>query len=839
MKKRLLCLVMALAMITTAFCITSTSSAITDAEFVAPVIEIPEYLKITDSDLITDNQTVILAEGTRHEQTLTSEFIVEGQANRPTSVNGVYNYQRYVLIHNTGAYPSTSTALANHNYGRGGSAEVSWHFTCGNDGIYQMIPINEKGWHAGGNYWTDSTIGDKLENCSNSTTVGIETATPGFPADNNFSGEHWDSDELYEWYEVTFDKTATYLAILVATLFVKMNFNPYTQLATHYQSAAKNCPMQMRYIFGTNAQFTIDGTYFKVFKDRMYDYYEALGGSYLPTDTFYNIYYNPTNKVYSTGLYKATADLTVYRAGNTSTEVVGTVSADEVVDVTVASWQWGKITLTDGTKGWINLDTNVEFVTGEYDYGTYRTAEGEIVNVTAIDGTTATYEGGTADITTLTRVYKVTVEGDTAFGSEPKYLASGDTFEVTAVPAVAPMLFDIWEVSYGAASIEEKTAETTTITVLDCDVTVKATYRDKYDLFVESGTGSGRYAVGDAVTVTARASIGKTFVSWAIESGAGTFADATAFSTTFTMGEADTVIYAIYEDAVNFDLTGLTNYALNKSYVYEWKDMTGSNIAWYNAIFMRDVDSVILTDGVCEDDNSYSLDDKFAAVVGTEGTGVITVDLGANYNVNRIVIRDFVIQSSWGDIQNLAVTTSTDGVNFVGVESFTDSLYHSFEYDEEEEEYVKISETLYTHCVDFVPAEARYVRLTYKSSKYVTAFTEVEVYGAEGQNPPAPPVDDPSEEPSEDPSEDPSSGDSDVTSDEPVEAVYGDVNGDNEINSLDAAQTLKYDAMMIELSEVALVAADVNGDGSANSLDAAQILKYDAMMITEFPVEAQ
>jgi len=62
----------------------------------------------------------------------------------------------------------------------------------------------------------------------------------------------------------------------------------------------------------------------------------------------------------------------------------------------------------------------------------------------------------------------------------------------------------------------------------------------------------------------------------------------------------------------------------------------------------------------------------------------------------------------------------------------------------------------------------------------------------------------------------------------------GDVNGDGMVNSLDAAQALKFDALIIELSETALTAADVNGDGSVNSLDAAMILKYDAGIIDGF-----
>lgn len=76
-----------------------------------------------------------------------------------------------------------------------------------------------------------------------------------------------------------------------------------------------------------------------------------------------------------------------------------------------------------------------------------------------------------------------------------------------------------------------------------------------------------------------------------------------------------------------------------------------------------------------------------------------------------------------------------------------------------------------------------------------------------------------------------------VTADITVNAVYkedavlGDVNDDGEIDSLDAAAVLKYDAGI--LRDIA-DCADVNGDGEIDSLDAAAILKYDAGIITEF-----
>jgi len=64
-----------------------------------------------------------------------------------------------------------------------------------------------------------------------------------------------------------------------------------------------------------------------------------------------------------------------------------------------------------------------------------------------------------------------------------------------------------------------------------------------------------------------------------------------------------------------------------------------------------------------------------------------------------------------------------------------------------------------------------------------------------------------------------------------ADVLYGDVNGNGSVDSLDAAQVLKYDAMMITLDSAALTRGDVSGDGYVDSLDAARILKFDAGMI--------
>ena len=62
----------------------------------------------------------------------------------------------------------------------------------------------------------------------------------------------------------------------------------------------------------------------------------------------------------------------------------------------------------------------------------------------------------------------------------------------------------------------------------------------------------------------------------------------------------------------------------------------------------------------------------------------------------------------------------------------------------------------------------------------------------------------------------------------------GDVDGNGDVNSADAAKVLAYTAEMEELSEEDKQAGDVNLDGASDSADAVEILRYAAESITEF-----
>ena len=80
------------------------------------------------------------------DQKITQNIIPENKANRPgTTANGNRFTCRFVAVHEVGAAgnaTSTSSYCVSNN-------DVSWHFTVGNDGVYQQLPLNEVGYHAG------------------------------------------------------------------------------------------------------------------------------------------------------------------------------------------------------------------------------------------------------------------------------------------------------------------------------------------------------------------------------------------------------------------------------------------------------------------------------------------------------------------------------------------------------------------------------------------------------------------------------------------------------------------------------------------------------------------
>ncbi|MDO4562775.1 MAG: Ig-like domain-containing protein [Clostridia bacterium] len=67
-----------------------------------------------------------------------------------------------------------------------------------------------------------------------------------------------------------------------------------------------------------------------------------------------------------------------------------------------------------------------------------------------------------------------------------------------------------------------------------------------------------------------------------------------------------------------------------------------------------------------------------------------------------------------------------------------------------------------------------------------------------------------------------------------VSPLSGDVNGDSEIDFMDAYLILRYDAGLQTLTEEQQSAANVNNDGQVDFMDAYLVLRYDAGLINEF-----
>lgn len=66
------------------------------------------------------------------------------------------------------------------------------------------------------------------------------------------------------------------------------------------------------------------------------------------------------------------------------------------------------------------------------------------------------------------------------------------------------------------------------------------------------------------------------------------------------------------------------------------------------------------------------------------------------------------------------------------------------------------------------------------------------------------------------------------------DGVVGDVNGDGDVDAMDAAEILRYDAGLKSLEDAQKALADVNGDGDVDALDSAKILQFDAGIIEKF-----
>ncbi|CCF06353.1 N-acetylmuramoyl-L-alanine amidase [Bacillus velezensis] len=94
------------------------------------------------------------------------DFIPSGSSNRP----GYSMNPLYITVHNTSNTAKGANAASHARFVKNNpSTGVSWHFTVDDTEIYQHLPLNENGWHAGdGNSGTGNRKSIGIEICENS-----------------------------------------------------------------------------------------------------------------------------------------------------------------------------------------------------------------------------------------------------------------------------------------------------------------------------------------------------------------------------------------------------------------------------------------------------------------------------------------------------------------------------------------------------------------------------------------------------------------------------------------------------------------------------------------------
>jgi N-acetylmuramoyl-L-alanine amidase/Transglycosylase SLT domain len=106
----------------------------------------------------------ITIQSARQQLNIVVDLIPIGHSNRP----GTPLSPRKITIHNTDNDSPGADARAHAQYQKGTEAQqrqVSWHFTVDDRSVYQSLPVNEVGWHAGTHAGNYQSIG--IEICEN------------------------------------------------------------------------------------------------------------------------------------------------------------------------------------------------------------------------------------------------------------------------------------------------------------------------------------------------------------------------------------------------------------------------------------------------------------------------------------------------------------------------------------------------------------------------------------------------------------------------------------------------------------------------------------------------
>ncbi|MGP3738431.1 peptidoglycan recognition protein family protein [Bacillus sp. 4A_MP2] len=136
------------------------------------------------------------------------DFIPKSNKNRP----GNYMKPLYITVHNTANTKKEQTQANHVAFVKRSSTAVSWHYTVDENVIYQHLPLNENGWHAGDGRGTGNMKSIGIEICEN--------------ADGNFEK----AVENAQW--------------LIRQLMTEQGI-PLANVVPHKRWSGKNCPRKL------------------------------------------------------------------------------------------------------------------------------------------------------------------------------------------------------------------------------------------------------------------------------------------------------------------------------------------------------------------------------------------------------------------------------------------------------------------------------------------------------------------------------------------------------------------------------------------------------------------
>lgn len=289
-------------------------------------------------------------------------------------------------------------------------------------------------------------------------------------------------------------------------------------------------------------------------------------------------------------------------------------------------------------------------LTQNSDYGRYETSIAIDMPFSApadVSGVTLTFNDvEDTDLPTNVTVYGVDANGEKVLlGSATEGTAFDEGFAfnsgmydetdviVNAANAYQYTISGFDAATYNGIYVEATAADGSAIAIGEIEVDGEYT---RFGVTVENGTVTepsedGRYYPGTEIEITADQLADKIFIGWEVE-GEGEVADASANTTTFTVGNSDAVIKAVYEDVL-YGLevqngTGSGEYAVG-----EEVDIIADNPE-YGKVFVRW--EVISGDAVIADPNSPSTtvttasgDSVIVAVYEDAPRYSVTVDYGS------------------------------------------------------------------------------------------------------------------------------------------------------------------------------------------------------------------